>query len=106
MRVLRELVCLLLLVCFATSAVSAPKSGRGGGGNGDGPSVILSFASSSERVVTGESVILSWASESARSCTASGSWDRRKPLEGTFRTPALTSNATFDLRCKTKSAAM
>lgn len=65
MRVLRELVCLLLLVCFALPAVSAPKPGRGGGGDGDTPSVFLSFASSSESVFAGESVILSWASEGA-----------------------------------------
>jgi hypothetical protein len=96
-----------IFALLATSAHAARPDGTKGKPDGSSPSdpppaVYLAFATDQASADTGESVTLSWASSGARSCSASGAWEGKMALEGTFRTPPLASASTYVLTCKTK----
>jgi len=63
----------------------------------DAPVVDLRASASS--VESGNVVTLSWSSSGATSCVAEGNWSGNKPTSGSEVSPALTSDATFVLRC-------
>ena len=95
-----------LMAIFALLAASAnaarPDGTTGKPASDPPPEVYLAFAPDKTSTVAGESITLSWASSGARNCHASGAWEGKMALEGTFRTPPLASASTYVLTCKTK----
>ncbi len=93
------------ITLIMTNATAAPRDGKGkpGGGGGNEPiAIFMAFDTDRIEVPAGESVLLSWASSGAKSCIASGAWEGKQSLSGTYRTLALTQPGSFSLTCKYK----
>jgi trimeric autotransporter adhesin len=63
------------------------------------PAPTVSLSASPSSVISGNSSTLTWAASNATSCTASGAWSGSRPVSGSQPTGALSSNATYTLRC-------
>jgi len=59
----------------------------------------LSLTPSATSVNSGGSVTLTWSAQNATSCTAKNGWTGTQQVQGTFQTPALTTNTVFTLSC-------
>ncbi len=80
---------LILSLTLGTPALAAPKH----------PKAYLAFAADKYDATIGETVLLSWSSVNTRFCQASGDWEGKVPIEGTYRTPPLDRTKTFTLKC-------
>ncbi|MBV8300755.1 MAG: hypothetical protein JOY68_02400, partial [Candidatus Dormibacteraeota bacterium] len=67
-------------------------------GAGPGPPTVK-LTSSGTNVLSGSTVTLTWTTQNATSCTASGGWSGAQPVNGSFTSPALTTQTTFTLSC-------
>lgn len=64
------------------------------------PAPIVTFSASPNPVAaSGDTSTLTWSSSFATSCTATGAWSGTQPTSGTFTTPGITVDTTFNLTC-------
>jgi hypothetical protein len=63
------------------------------------PAPVVHLIASPSTVASGETSTLRWSSSNATSCVASGAWGGTKAISGSQTTSALTSSATYGLRC-------
>jgi hypothetical protein len=63
------------------------------------PNPTVTLTANPAQVTIGSPVDLTWTSSSATTCVAADGWTGTRELNGTFRTAALNTSATFKLEC-------
>lgn len=59
----------------------------------------LTFTANVATVESGNTVTLTWVTTNAQTCMSSGAWTGARAATGSWTTPALTTDSTFNIEC-------